>query len=381
MALPGRGFKLHGAGRRAMEQVLTKRPLGDAGRESAAGPAWFFERFPTFWQVQFAAWALYLLMIYVTFLTVAAPGTLYGLFIIKLIRTVIGCGLTCLMRQVYRRFGTDLPIQKVVALVLGCSVGVGLVWTLAEMASAALRSPAFVFSENLPRIPRNSLDYGLTLTAWSALYFGVKYWRQWQAERENALASAALADRAQLEMLRYQINPHFLFNSLNSIRASIDEDADRARRMVTQLSEFLRYSLLQHGSAEVALGEEVEAVRNYLAIEKTRFEERLEVEFDIDAAAEGLPTPSFLLNPLVENAIKHGLKSSARPLRVRVSAKIEDGALVLEVANTGSLAGERTGTGVGLRNTRERLEKVYGGRGRLELFEEGGWVRVRVILS
>ena len=364
-----------------MEQVLTKRPSGDAGRESAAAPAWLFERFPTFWQVQLAGWALYLLMIYVTFLTVAAPGTLYGLFRIKLIRTGIGFGLTCLLRAVYRRFGTDLPIQQVVPLVLGCSVVFGLGWTLAEMGAASLRNPAFAFAEGLPRIPRNALDYGLTLTAWSALYFGVKYWRQWQAERENALASAALADRAQLEMLRYQINPHFLFNSLNSIRASIDEDADRARRMVTQLSEFLRYSLLHHGAAEVALAEEVEAVRNYLAIEQTRFEERLEVDFRIEEAAEGLPTPSFLLNPLVENAIKHGLKSSARPLRVRVSAKVEDGALILEVANTGSLSGECTGTGVGLRNTRERLEKVSGGRGRLELFEEGGWVRARVTLS
>lgn len=364
-----------------MEQVLTKRPLSDAGREAAGAPGWLFDRFPTFWQVQLAGWALYLLMIYVTFLTVAAPGTLYNLFVIKFIRTVIGFCLTCLMRGVYRRFGTDLPIQKVVALVLGCSVLFGCAWTLSEMAAASLRSPAFSFAGGLPRIPRNALDYGLTLTAWSALYFGVKYWRQWQAERENALASAALADRAQLEMLRYQINPHFLFNSLNSIRASIDEDADRARRMVTQLSEFLRYALLHHGAAEVALGEEVEAVRNYLAIEKTRFEDKLEIEFDIDEAAGGLPTPSFLLNPLVENAIKHGLKSSARPLRVRVSAKVKGGALLLEVANTGSLSRAEGGTGVGLRNTRERLEKVYGGRGRLELFEEGGWVRARITLS
>ena len=101
----------------------------------------------------------------------------------------------------------------------------------------------------------------------------------------------------------------------------------------------------------------------------------------MDEAAERLPTPSFLLNPLVENAIKHGLKSSARPLRVRVSARVEGGALLLEVANTGSLSGGGGGTGVGLRNTRERVEKVYGGRGRLELSEEGGWVRARITVE
>lgn len=364
-----------------MGRDLSKTAVKGGGRGAAAVPAWLFERFPTFWQVQLAGWALYLLMIYVTFLTVAAPGTLYGLFVVKLIRTLIGFCLTCVMRGVYRRFGKDRPIQQVVPVVLVCSVVFGLAWTLAEMWAAWLRGPTFAFADSLPRVPRNSLDYGLTLTAWSALYFGVRYWRQWQAERERAIASAALASRAQLEALRYQINPHFLFNSLNSIRASIDEDSARAKRMVTQLSEFLRYSLLHQGAAEVALGEEVEAVRNYLAIEKTRFEEKLEVEFRIDEAAEALPTPSFLLNPLVENAIKHGLKSSARPLRVRVSARVEGGALLLEVANTGSLSRNGGGTGVGLRNTRERLERVYGGRAGLKLFEEGGWVHARIKIS
>lgn len=363
-----------------MAQVLTKAPVKNFDRKTAITFERLFNRFPTFWQVQLAGWTLYLLMMYVTFLTVAAAGTLFNLFIIKLIRTVIGFGLTCLMRGIYRRFGTNLSIQKVVLLVLGCSIIFGCVWTLSEMAASSLRNPNFVFANNLARIPRNALDYGLTLTAWSALYFGIKYWRQWQAERDKALASAASANQAQLEMLRYQINPHFLFNSLNSIRASIDEDSARAKQMVTQLAEFLRYSLLHNNAQEVALGEEIEAVRNYLAIEKTRFEERLEVEFVVDEAAEKLPAPSFLLNPLVENAIKHGLNSPGQPLRIRVSAQLRNGVLLLEVANTGSLSNSRDGTKVGLRNIRERIEKIYQGRGGFELVEEGGWVCARITL-
>lgn len=342
---------------------------------------WLFNRFPTFWQVQLAGWTLYLVMMYVTFLTVAAAGTLFNLFIIKLIRTLIGFCLTCLMRVVYRRFGTNLSIQKVVLLVLGCSIVFGCVWTLCEMSASSLRNPNFIFANNLVRIPRNALDYGLTLTAWSALYFGIKYWRQWQTERDNALASAAMANQAQLEVLRYQINPHFLFNSLNSIRASIDEDSVRAKQMVTQLAEFLRYSLLHNNAQEVALGEEIEAVRNYLAIEKTRFEERLEVDFDVDEAAEKLPAPSFLLNPLVENAVKHGLNNSEQPLRIRISAKLRNGVLFLEVANTGSLSHSSGGTKVGLKNIRERIEKIYDGRGSFELMEEGGWVCARITLG
>lgn len=335
-----------------------------------------FNRFLSFWRLQIVGWLLYLVMMYVTFLTVAAEGTLLRLFEIKVIRTIIGFCLTCLMRLIYRRFGTNLSIQKVVLLVLGCSIIFGGVWTVSEMAANFLRNTNFVV--NPARIPRGALDYGLTLTAWSALYFGIKYWREWQQERENALASAAMANQAQLEMLRYQINPHFLFNSLNSIRASIDEDAARAKQMVTQLSEFLRYSLLHNNTKEVTLGEEIEAVRNYLAIEKIRFEDKLEVEFDVDEAAEKLPVPCFLLNPLVENAVKHGFNGSRMPLRIVISAELKNGALFLQVVNTGALSKGENGTKVGLQNIRERLRKIYNERAEFELKEENGCVFAQI---
>ncbi len=338
-----------------------------------------FDRFLSFWQVQLVGWTLYLVMMYVTFLTVAPEGTLLRLFEIKAIRTIIGFCLTCVMRLIYRRFGTGLSIQKVVLLVLGCSIIFGGVWTVSEMAANFLRNTNFVV--NPARIPRGALDYGLTLTAWSALYFGIKYWREWQQERENALEAATLANQAQIEMLRYQINPHFLFNSLNSIRASIDEDAARAKQMVTQLAEFLRYSLLHNNAKEVALGEEIEAVRNYLAIEKTRFEEKLEVNFDVAKTVEDLPVPPFLLNPLIENAVKHGLNGGSKPLKIQVSARLGENALIMEVANTGTLSRGMNGTNVGLKNVTQRLEKIFHERGSLTLSEEQGWVRARIAIK
>jgi hypothetical protein len=362
-----------------MAQVLTKTPVKFFDRATAAASfEQLFNRFPSFWQVQFAGWTLYLVMMYVTFLTVAAEGTFFNLFVIKFIRTVIGFCLTCVMHAIYRRFGTNLSIQKVVLLVLGCSIIFGCVWTLSEMTATSLRNPNFIFANNLARIPRNALDYGLTLTAWSALYFGIKYWREWQRERVNALEAVALANQAQLEMLRYQINPHFLFNSLNSIRASIDEDTARAKQMITQLAEFLRYSLLHNNSKAVELGEELAAVRNYLAIEKTRFEDKLEVEFKVDQTAEKLPVPCFLLNPLVENAVKHGLNRFQKPLKILISARLANHKLILEVANTGALSKSGSGTGVGLRNVRERLEKLFPDNSSFELKEDDGWVRAQI---
>jgi hypothetical protein len=338
-----------------------------------------FDRFLSFWRLQIVGWLIYLVMMYVTFLTVAAEGTLLRLFEIKVIRTIIGFCLTCVMRSIYRRFGTNLSIQKVVLLVLGCSIIFGGVWTVSEMAANFLRNTNFVV--NPARIPRGALDYGLTLTAWSALYFGIKYWRQWQQERENALAASALANQAQLEVLRYQLNPHFLFNSLNSIRASIDEDSKRAKQMVTQLAEFLRYSLLNNGAEMIPLRDEIEAARNYLAIEKTRFEEKLEVNFDVAKTVEDLLVPPFLLNPLIENAVKHGLNGRAKPLKILVSARLSDNALIMEVANTGTLSRGMNGTNVGLKNVTQRLEKIFHERGSLILSEEKGWVRARIAIK
>jgi LytS/YehU family sensor histidine kinase len=223
----------------------------------------------------------------------------------------------------------------------------------------------------------------MTLTAWSALYLGIKNWREWQTERENALQSAALANKAQLEMLRYQLNPHFLFNALNSIRASIDEDSTRSQKMITQLSEFLRYSLLNENAKKISLREEIEAVQNYLAIEKIRFEDKLLVNFDIEKTAENFKVPCFLLNPLIENAIKHGLQTSPKPLRINIHAETFANKLLLEVSNSGTLKNDlnTNGTKIGLKNVRERLEKLFGENAIFELKQDNDFVKARIEIS
>lgn len=236
------------------------------------------------------------------------------------------------------------------------------------------------FFETLPRIPKVALDYAMTTAGWSGVYFGIKYWQKWQTEQENSLQANFLADKAQLEVLRYQLNPHFLFNALNSIRASVDEDSNRAKQMITQLSEFLRHSLLSAEKKEIPLQEELEAVQNYLAIEKIRFEEKLEIEYEVEDSAKDFKVPCLLLNPLVENAIKHGLQTSPKPLKIKISAKMENEKLILEVANTGKLDNlhNSNGTKIGLKNVCERLEKLYGEKSTFELKQEDELVKARI---
>ena len=344
----------------------------------------FKHELPLFWTIQVIGWIVYFAVIYITFLTVAQPENFLSLFFLKGFRALTGFFLTSLvLRPIYKNFDTRLSIFKLVLLVLICAVIFGTVWTAIESVYFYLTATTFNTTNYLARSPRIALDYAMTLTAWSAFYLGIKNWRAWQKERENALQSLALANQAQLEMLRYQLNPHFLFNALNSIRASVNEDGNQARQMITQLSEFLRHSLLSVENKEISLREELEAARNYLAIEKIRFEENLEIEYDVEQKAEQFLIPCFLLNPLIENAVKHGLHSNPKPLKIKISAWLEGESLILKVVNSGSLNDSQNsnGTKIGLKNVCARLEKLYGEKGGFELKQNGEFVVARIEIS
>jgi len=199
---------------------------------------------------------------------------------------------------------------------------------------------------------------------WSILYFGIKIWIDWDNERLRAEKASILAQKAQLQLLRYQVNPHFLFNSLNSIRALVDEDQHNAKLMITELSEFLRYSLMSKNLYEIKLKDEIGAISHYISIEKKRYEEKLEIEFDIDPEIECVPILGFLIHPLVENAVKYGMQTSAMPLKITIRAKRLNGRLKIEVINSGNWVKDRhrekvSGTGTGLENVRARLENAF----------------------
>lgn len=339
-------------------------------------------RLSSFWTLQIIGWSLYGVMIYITFLTVVDVSRMFSLLQVKFMRVIVGFLLTSIIRYIYKYLAAGRSFRFIALLVSACAVLFGCLWPIGETAGLwLLNSKLFPFQIVWATYPRQALDYAMTLLAWSALYFGIKNWQAWQAERERALEAKALAHQAQLEMLRYQLNPHFLFNALNSIRASIDEDSQRAKRMITEFSEFLRYSLLNGNVASVPLNDEIAAVRNYLDIEKIRFEDRLDVRFDIDPAASSEPIPAFLIHPLVENAIKHGMMNGATPMKLQISAQRRNGNLRVEVANTGKLLNSTNGTGIGLRNVRERLAQLFPEQSSFRLTEKDGWIRAVIEIN
>ena len=201
---------------------------------------------------------------------------------------------------------------------------------------------------------------------WSGLYFGVKFYLLLQEERARSIKAEAMAQEAQLRMLRYQLNPHFLFNTLNALSTLIlERDTDNANQMVQRLSSFLRYSLDKDALLKVDLDHEINTMMLYLGIEKVRFGERLAIEFDIEDAAKPALVPSLLLQPLVENSIEYAVANREDGGSIRIRARPFEGELILSVCDDGpGLPADWDGedTGVGLRNTQDRLRELYGRR-------------------
>jgi LytS/YehU family sensor histidine kinase len=217
---------------------------------------------------------------------------------------------------------------------------------------------------------------------WSVLYFGIKFWLDWEQEKRKAEKAKVIAQKAQLQMLRYQLNPHFLFNALNSIRALIEEDRKNAKVMLTELSEFLRYSLNNRNRTDVTLHDEINAIQHYLSVEKKRYEEKLDVTYEIDPKAEKVPILNFLIHPLVENALKYGMQTSPMPLNIRIIAKIYNGYLQIYIINSGKWIkpslGENNprGTSTGLENVKARLDNAYLNKYKIDFSEKDEEVHV-----
>lgn len=299
-------------------------------------------------------------------------------------RAVFGFGITSLLarpmlRWVRRRYSLSafawIPVLLVTAAVLAA--------VDSEVLSILL---SHLPADGIPSETRQLfLESGIvfrtvTYAFWISLYLGINYFIETSHARLRLVLLEAETRESELLLLRAQVNPHFLFNALNSIIA----EAERPQRVIeiTQmLADFLRFSLSQDGNMH-PLGEEFDALESYLQVEKIRFEGRFEYTLAADAAVRRHPVPYALVQPLLENAVKYGMHTSPRPLRVDLRAWLDVGQLVLEVENSGQwmLAAPGTSTGIGLSNLRRRLELLYGSMATVEPVVKSASVVLRVSL-
>jgi len=327
----------------------------------------FHDKNRAFWTLQGLGWAGAFTMRGISGL---ANGQPVSFLVPVLISTITGYSLTLLMAVIFRFLLKQRPFITwgVTILVVLVAAGIGAfidAWVFATQS----RSTAFVGLQLLLGA------YYLTVTllfAWSALYYAINFYLTVEEQADQLLRLENQASSAQLAMLRYQLNPHFLFNTLNSISTLVLlKQTDRANAMLSRLSSFLRYTLINEPTALVPLCQEVETLKLYLEIEKMRFEERLRVNFEIDPAVAQAHLPSLLLQPLVENAIKYAVTPKEEGAEITVAARPAGENVQIIVSDTGpglnpDSCDPNLSTGVGLVNIRDRLAQAFGERHRFE---------------
>lgn len=342
-----------------------------------------------FWILQISGWIvlalIYLFLYYRSYLT--DPKSLLALFLTYL----TGFLSSLLLRYFYRKvhYQSRSIVNLSIIVILSSIVAANIWFWLDVFLSIPINGMDWFFERiTFQRYLSSTYWHGFILGTWSALYFVIKLWVEWNLQKERTLNANALAQAAQLQMLRYQLNPHFLFNALNSIRALVDENQKNAKEMITELAEFLRYSLISKNYSDVPLKQELEAIRHYFRIEKKRYEEKLQINYEIDPLAEEYPVLSFLIHPLVENAVKYGMQTSPMPLRILLKADVLKDVLILEICNSGywvdsdsTQAEQIKGTGTGLENIRQRLENAFPASHRFEVIKEPDRVCVRIKIN
>ncbi len=225
--------------------------------------------------------------------------------------------------------------------------------------------PFFFLSRFIARLPISFINYWAILGAGYAF----EYYRRFREQQLQASRLQAMLVEAQLQALKMQLHPHFLFNTLHAISALMDEDVKAARRMIARLSELLRLTLENAGQQEVPLRQELDALERYLEIEQIRFQDRLTVKMNIQPETLEARVPNLILQPIVENSIRHGIAPSSDAGRIEISATRQNGHLELSVQDDGPgiVDGEISKDGIGLANTRSRLQQLYGDAHRLEI--------------
>jgi len=243
-----------------------------------------------------------------------------------------------------------------------------------------------------------AIDITITPPFWKTLWFKIllaamilltiNHFVNYLRQKRNLLKAKALANLAQLKLLRNQMNPHFLFNALSSIRSMILISKDKAWDMVSELSEFFRYTMLNFNKVEALLDDEINAVHNYLNIEKVRYKDTLQVSFEIEDEARQCIVPAFICQPLVENAIKYGMSTSPLPLIVNISISYQQNILTIDVSNTGKLMDSRPNSpekkdvhGTSLENIKQRLQLMFPDQFNFHLFEQDGWVHAKISIQ
>lgn len=327
---------------------------------SAAHPSENFSFKNYYWWFQAGGWSFYIAI-------VAAVNYISSQLTSQLIYWLIIAWFSCtalteILRWIVIRFHwlklkSIQVVPRVLAVVAVMSLVMASLSGLYEMMVSTNANPTF----ETTRWIRNTVNYGLAFLIWSAMYFLINTLENFRKSEIENLRWEALRTETELNRLKSQLNPHFMFNAMNVIRALVDENPMRSKDAITQLSGLLRNTLQFSKHKFITLEQELEVVRDYLALESARMEERLRIQWEIDSNCESLEVPPLMMQTLVENCIKHGIAKIPEGGKVSISAKCDASGLKIHLENSGKYdASLKSESGFGLKNSLERLNLLYG---------------------
>lgn len=339
-----------------------------------------------YWYCQIGGWGLFIL-VYVFFYYTqrTSPEEYPYYFHVTFFEAGTGLLTTHLMRYIIRSTNLlSLPIGKQILglLIITLSFALGYNTFIVAIEQARGWEPGYYesasFAQKWFRILMGSL---LIFTVWGLLYYTYHYVTGTQRQRINQIRLESMVKELELKTIKAHINPHFIFNALNSIRALVDENPELARTAITELSQLLRSSMNADKDELVPLDKELSIVKNYLALEQIRFEDRLQVSFNIEKNTLSRQVPPMMLQTLVENAIKHGISKEVQGGHISIISYLTNDHHELIIRNTGKLNGVHSPEGFGLSSTRNRLQLLFGANASFDIKDTGGHeVEARVMM-
>lgn len=317
-----------------------------------------------YWICQIVGWSLYVLFSIGLMLSFTGGSGVISSIVLQL-QIIIGLSLLLFSHLfklfIKKRNWKELKVKNLIPRLL---FGVTLASFLAQVFIHFLIYFAIplegIYPFNLMSFFGYTASVSVVMASWATIYFAYHFIQRNRRNEIEKLELKAALQEAELTILKNQINPHFLFNALNNIRSLILSDPEKARSMVTHISELLRYSIQFNASEKVSLSQELEIVKDYLQLESIQFNNRLSYTFEIDEGSLDIKIPPMAIQLLVENAIKHGISQLSAGGNIQIRANLEQEHLRIEVCNEGQLKGKSKREGVGLKNLLERMKILFG---------------------
>jgi two-component system LytT family sensor kinase len=327
-------------------------------------------KIPKYWLCQIGGWSTYIIVYTFFYLTLRTKEQPY-FFEVLFLDALIGVAITHLMRYFIQKMGfLKLRLENQILYIFLTTIAFSFLFAFSSIYvedRLNFTSEQFRQYGTLNKTIRASFGCFLFLLIWNLIYFTYHYIEKSRQEQLDKIRLQTLVKELELNTIKAHINPHFIFNALNSIRALVDENPERARQAITELSNILRSSMQAEKLETAPLERELNIVRDYLALEHIRFEDRLRVEYDIDEDTLDQPVPPMMLQTLVENAIKHGISKRIDGGTIKISSDFIADHHELKVRNTGHLNGNFNPDGFGLYSTQNRLMLLYGEKAHFEI--------------